>query len=135
MQIYKWSLFTMYVLCIIVLSLLILKMVKEAVVNTYMEGRLDSIEKEMIQLKRTNRILKRSNRKFERIVIGALVRKRRNVIRDAISDLRGERKGYNTSYVKRIETMAEKQMSKNIKKFKKEDNQKTCARFGTCTIE
>ena len=122
MQIYKWSLFTMYVLCIIVLSLLILKMVKEAVVNTYMEGRLDSIEKEMIQLKRTNKILKRSNRKFERIVIGALVRKRRNVIRDAISDLRGERKGYNTSYVKRIETMAEKQMSKNIKKFKKEDN-------------
>ena len=56
----------MYVLCIIVLSL---KMVKEAVVNTYREGRLDSIEK---VLKRTNRILKCSNRKFERIVIGAL---------------------------------------------------------------
>ena len=55
-------------------------------------------------------------------MIGALVRKRRNVIRDAISDLRGERKGYNTSYVKRIETMSEKQMSKNMKKFKKEDN-------------
>ena len=97
-------------------------MVKEAVVNTYMEGRLDSIEKEMVLLKRTNRILKRSNRKFERIVIGALVRNRRNVIRDAISDLREERKGYNTSYVKRIETMAEKQMSKNIKKVKKEDH-------------
>ena len=97
-------------------------MVKEAVVNTYMEGRLDSIEKEMVLLKRTNRILKRSNRKFERIVIGALVRNRRNVIRDAISDLRGERKGYNTSYVKRIETMAEKQMSKNIKKVKKENH-------------
>ena len=112
----------MYVLCIIVLSLLILKMVKEAVVNTYMEGRLDSIEKEMVLLKRTNRILKRSNRKFERIVIGALVRNRRNVIRDAISDLRGERTGYNTSYVKRIETMAEKQMSKNIKKVKKENH-------------
>ena len=116
----------MYVLCIhvlcnVCLSLLILKMVKEAVVNTSMERRLDSIEKEMILLKRTNKILKRSNRKFERIVIGALVRNNRKVIRDAISDLRGERKGYNTSYVKRIETMAEKQVSKNIEKAKKED--------------
>ena len=67
MQIYKWSLFTMYVLCLIVLSLLILKMVKEAVINTHMEGRLDSIEKEMIQLKRTNKILKNKLIKYLRI--------------------------------------------------------------------
>ena len=40
-------------------------MVKEAVVNTYMEGRLDSIEKEMILLKRTNRILKRPRKRVQ----------------------------------------------------------------------
>ena len=83
-----------------------------------MEAKLKSIQKEMDLLKRSNRILKRNKRKFERIVVGVLVKGRRNVIGETISDLRGERKGFNTSYVKKIRTMAEEQISKNIEMLK-----------------
>ena len=96
-------------------------MVKKTIVNISMEARLKSIEKEMALLKRSNRILKRNNKKFERIVVGAIVRDRRNAISQTISDLRWERKGYYTSYVKKIETMAEEQISKNIEKLKAMD--------------
>ena len=79
-----------------------------------MEAKLKSIQKEMDLLKRSNRILKRNKRKFERIVVGVLVKGRRNVIGETIYDLRRERKGFNTAYVKKIRTMAEEQISKNI---------------------
>ena len=76
-----------------------------------MEAKLKSIQKEMD-------LLKRDKRKFERIVVGVLVKGRRNVIGETISDLRRERKGFNTSYVKKIRTMAEEQISKNIEMLK-----------------
>ena len=110
---------TMCILCIILLSLLTLIMVKKTV---DMEARLKSIEKEMDLLKRSNRILKRNNKKFERIVIGVLVRSGRNPFSRTISDLRDERKGYNTSYVKKIETMAEEQISTDTKRAKEDPN-------------
>ena len=87
-----------------------------------MEARLKSIEKEMDLLKHSNRILKRNNKKFERIVIGVLVRSGRNPFSRTISDLRDERKGYNTSYVKKIETMAEEQISTDTKRAKEDPN-------------
>ena len=85
-----------------------------------MEARLKSIEKELDLLKRSNRILKRNNKKFERIMIGSILQRSagRNVIRQVITDLRDERKEYNTAYVKKIETMAEEQNSTIIQRAK-----------------
>ena len=85
-----------------------------------MEARLKSIEKELDLLKRSNRLLKRNNKKFERIMIGSILRGScgRNAIGQVITDLRDERKEYNTAYVKKIETMAEEQISTNIKREK-----------------
>ena len=109
--------YTMDVLCIILLSLLALIMVKKTI---DMEVRLKSIEKELDLLKRSNKILKRNNKKFERIVVGSILGGNcgRNVIGQVITDLRNERKGYNTSYVKKIETMAEEKIRKNKKRAK-----------------
>ena len=105
----------MYILCIILLSLLTLLLVKKTIA---VEVKLKSIQKEMDLLKRSNRILKRDKRKFERIVVGVLVKGRINVIGETISDLCSERKGFNTTYVKKIRTMAEEQISKNIEMLK-----------------
>ena len=76
------------------------------------------MKKNWINLNVLIEILKRNKKKFERIVIGALVGIRINAISRTISDLRDERKGYNTSYVKKIETMAEEQISTNTKRAK-----------------
>ena len=106
---------TMCVFCIILFSLLTLLVVKKTI---DVEVKLKSIQKEMDLLKRSNRILKRDKRKFERIVVGVLVKGRINVIGETISDLCSERKGFNTTYVKKIRTMAEEQISKNIEMSK-----------------
>ena len=107
----------MCILGIILLSLLTLIMVKKTI---DMEARLKSIEKELDLLKRSNRILKRNNKKFERIMIGSILGGScgRNAIGQVITELRDERKGYSTTYVKKIETMAEEQISMNIKREK-----------------
>ena len=105
----------MCILGIILLSLLTLIMVKKTI---DMEARLKSIEKELDLLKRSNRVLKRNNKKFQRIMIGSILRGScgRNAIGRVIAELRDERKEYNTAYVKKIETMAEEQISMNIKR-------------------
>ena len=90
--------------------------------NINMETRLKSIEKELDGLKRSNRILKRNKKKFERIMVGSILRGScgRNVIGQVITDLSNERKEYNTTYVKKIETMAEEQISMNKKRAKED---------------